>query len=197
MKLKIGDKVKVVNAIRGHYPEKGYIGIITYIGAGPWGNGNKDSLWLDGDEKRNGSFWTDELWVEKIGGSMSKHDDLKDRIEGVIAWDKRADEILQEILPYIETDVSGDMPYLYLEIPIRDTHTTANQEIKVRSHYNKNRELRSFSYNSQCEKLQAFKDALMWLLDHSDIKKVDTCKQEKIDKIQKQIDKLQEQLNEL
>jgi len=29
----------------------------------------------------------------------------------------------------------------------------------------------TFDFRFQCEKLQAFKQALMWLLDHSDVKK--------------------------
>lgn len=40
-----------------------------------------------------------------------------------------------------------------------------------------------FPFSSQCQKLQAFKDALLWLLDHSDIKKdlVGETKQIEID----------------
>ena len=35
--------------------------------------------------------------LKLIGGSMSKYDELKQRIEAVTGWDKEADDILQEI----------------------------------------------------------------------------------------------------
>ena len=51
-----------------------------------------------------------------------------------------------------------------------------------------------FPHNGQCEKLEAFKKALMWLLEHSSIKDE---KKEEIEKVKEEMGKLQERLDKL
>jgi len=117
--------------------------------------------------------------------SVSKYDELKQRIDNVTGWDKEADDILQEIHMgnkrnrrwiLIDIDNSG-------WIQVRDCDGE-KQIIRVK-----------LPYSDQCEKLSAFKEALLWLLDHSGIKKDE--KQTEIDAIRKQVEELQEKLKKL
>jgi hypothetical protein len=111
---------------------------------------------------------------------MDKYTELKNRIERVEAWDKEADDILQEINP---------SDFFSISIPIKDKDTS----ISIRG--SNGLIIVIFDYNSQCEKLEAFKKALMWLLDHSDIRKKDnTALQEQLSKLEKQIQEIKEKL---
>lgn len=120
--------------------------------------------------------------IEKIGDPMSKYQELKERIEALDnGWTKEADDILNEL------DREGTA--YRLSIPI--WHGKNNSGIII---YKGDKEVIAFRYYSQCEKLKAFKKALMWLLDHSSIKNE---KQDKIDNIQEQINELQKKLEDL
>ena len=97
----------------------------------------------------------------KIGGSMSKYDELKERIERITGWDKEADDIL------------GKMDTAHV-IEFNQDATSGHGHIKVwKRGYKEERKSGEgyFCFFSQCEKLDTFKEALMFLLDHSDIKK--------------------------
>ena len=96
--------------------------------------------------------------------SMSKYDELKGRIEGLKnGWDKNADDIIREIFP----SVGGSKGFMYyLNIPMWFEISTS---IDIR---NKDNDISErFYYANQCSKMSAFKSALLWLLDHSKIKK--------------------------
>ncbi len=99
----------------------------------------------------------------KMENAMSKYDELKSRIEGVEGWDKEADDILQEMGKEFTLE-NGISKSAYIEIP-----TSQIGNIMIFDATKK--EIKRFYFSSQCEKLSAFKKALMWLLDHSDIKK--------------------------
>lgn len=111
---------------------------------------------------------------------VSKYQDLKERIDNVTAWDKEADDILQEINPHC----------LFVITPYNTPDYTGFIRIM---NLNLNETKISFDYDSQCEKLQAFKKVLMWLLDHSDIK--DNGKE--IDQIKEDMRRLQDRLDKL
>lgn len=96
---------------------------------------------------------------------LTQYDDLAQRIGNVKAWDKEADNITTEL--YKTTKHLG---YLQISIPL-DYAQTAFHIIKWEGSNWK--EIATFAFRGQCEKLEAFKKALMWLLDHSDIKKVE------------------------
>ncbi len=98
---------------------------------------------------------------KKIRGSMSKYDELKDRIDGVTRWDKEADDILQEI---------GDVN-LYLTIKTKHMGDGSGKVTITDETCDSYEEKEKFYFNNQCEKLTAFKTALIWLLDNSSTKK--------------------------
>lgn len=108
----------------------------------------------------------------KIGEPMNKYDELKERIDKVEGWTKEADDILREMFP------NCVKPYYRISIPAWNDTLEA---IKVMGSNNQ-KVYFSESYSSQCEKNSAFKEALMWLLDHSDIKKDE--KKEKIEHLE-------------
>jgi len=93
---------------------------------------------------------------------VDKYDELRARIDKVTCWDEEADNIMQEITHYRH-------PYwlsicchngIGSAILVKDIHCKDGFENKA-----------SFTYENQCQKLSAFKQALVYLLDHSDIKK--------------------------
>ena len=97
-----------------------------------------------------------------IGEStMTQYDDLKERISNVTGWDKEADDILQEI--------GGDY---YICIKARNSESTFVRSVEIQSNVG-DRVLvgRPLRYRNQCEKLSAFKQALLWLLDKSEAEK--------------------------
>lgn len=119
--------------------------------------------------------------------TMSKYQELKERIENLQnGWDKEADDILAEIFP----DNSGEI--YRMTIPVWRIVTGSCIEIRNATD---DKIIQCFRCRNQCEKLDAFKQALLWLLDHSDIKKDE--KEEKIKELFKQIKPLQEQIEEL
>ena len=144
--FKVGDRVE-------------YEGIKTHIIKGCEFHSNGWILSVDGQCRR-------ENKLTKLGDPMNKYDELKDRISRVTGWDKKADDILQEIS--YPTGIEG----VWHSINIFTQHNvnfSGYQEVQIlRTGKTK---VISFKYTSQAEKLQAFKKALMYLLDHSDIKK--------------------------
>lgn len=117
----------------------------------------------------------------KIGDPMSKYDELKSKIENIDKHTslKEADDILQEIW--------GNKDPQY-HICVRVYSNVGSVEIQDTSRV----EVVSFSYRSQCEKLSAFKETFMYLLNRSNIKKSD--KQSKIDDLQRQLDELRKEM---
>lgn len=113
--------------------------------------------------------------------SMSQHDTLKARIEKVTAWDKEADDILQEILKHWN---DGSV---YLKVNNSIGHALGIGHIQIT-------DSPEFAWSDQGEKLEAFKEALMWLLNHSDIRNE---KQEEIGKIKEDMKVLQGRLDKL
>ncbi len=110
-------------------------------------------------------IWHESVLI-KIGGSM--HEDLKQRIEALDdGWNKEADDLIREIQNHIDNGLGRT-----IEINIWSNsykNRVKNGEIEVRIQVSQKRGV--FKFDTQCEKMQAFKDALLWLLDHSDISK--------------------------
>lgn len=100
---------------------------------------------------------------KKLENTMTKYDELVDRIDNVTGWDKEADDITTEL--YKSTKHLG---YLQISIPL-DYNRTAFHIIKWDSQGSW-KEIATFAFEGQGEKLSAFKQALMWLLEHSSIK---------------------------
>ena len=167
MEFKVGDKVKQIHTLFG---DENPIVTITKI--------TDDRIWhihqgtLKEVNCSIGSF------IKITEGSMDKYTELKQRIEGLKnGWDKEADEILQAVQgkQYI---IIGYKSYLGI---------TLDGDIDGKR--------QDFWWTDQCTKMDAFQSALLWLLDHSDIKKDE--KQEKIEALKKQMDNIQKQIREL
>ena len=117
---------------------------------------------------------------------VKKHEELKSRIDNVTAWDKEVDDILQEIL--------GKTTY---EIKINNFHSDAdgaNIEVYLSTLPPNIHNFQKFRWNNQCEKLEAFKKALHWLLDNSDIKDDKEPLRKKIEELEKQLNDLKNQI---
>lgn len=128
-----------------------------------------------------GSWWERQKHWELVD-KVSRYVDLKRRIEGLSnGWDKEADDILQEI---------GSR--LRIQIPCSTDETTWC--ILIQDVDNKTQQALMYNGDS-CTKMSAFRKALVWLLDHSEIKKDE--KQSKIDDLQGQIDDLQRKVQGL
>ena len=95
----------------------------------------------------------------KKGNKMN----IKQRIKALNnGWDKEADDILMELW---ENDrINGN--FLNLKITIWN-----DDRGKIEILNSKPETMETFKYNSQCSKNQAFKNALLWLLDKSEINK--------------------------
>lgn len=196
MKFKVGDRVI------GYYSCGGSVGgIVRHIGKLKrddekiWGE--DDSIWSEWEHKE----WADnkEKWsyfrysTNKIilikEGSMDKYTELKQRIERLDGNSslKEVDDILQTI------KIESMNTYLFF-IPMGNSG-----KIHIYD-FNKSTNFQSISekdceFNSQCEKLDALKNALLWLLEHSDIKKDE--KQEKIEAIKKEIEEMEKKHKDL
>ena len=155
----VGDRVRIIKKSCGHAtpscPCEGKIGTIIEH---PYENEYKFAVEIVGWCGYN----KEHLQLVE-GGSMSKCEELKGRIEALSnGWDKEADDVLQEI-------VKGSIYYSFDITRYGDENGKMRGIVKV---YQENSSWSSeFHYSSQCEKMEAFKNALLCLLENSDIKK--------------------------
>ena len=141
--MKIGDRVKITSTKRREYHNL-FATIFEKGGGWDWRVRFDNEDWHIYDEK--------DLQLIKEE-PMS----LRSRIEALNnGWDKKADDILQEIY--------GERGF-WMEFIIRMDSGEGFIHCKWAS------EEAEFSYTSQCKKNQAFKDALLWLLDESGLEK--------------------------
>ncbi len=134
-----------------------------------------------GKTKEGYGYWGLEKDLQKVEDKMSKYDELKNKIESLEnGWDKDADDVKNEICGKYKTKILIDD--YDRKIIIQGAGSAAfwgGQDIE-------------FAFSSQCSKMDAFKKALMWLLDHSNIKK--GLSEEKRRDLQRQMDKLRVQM---
>ena len=115
---------------------------------------------------------------------MSKYQELKERIENVKGWNKEADDILGELKLTINwTICCQDDGTGFLTI----YKTKGRGENPATRDWSK-----EIKFDNQCSKLTAFKQALLWLLDHSDIKKDN--KQADIEKLKDDVARIEKQI---
>ena len=117
---------------------------------------------------------------------MTKYEELKRDIEGLEnGWDKDADDVLQEL------NVNSTRFYS-IDIEIRNDHAIVGYLDIKHNHENVQR----FEFHNQCEKMDAFQKALLYLLDHSDIKKT-TEREDKILELESKLTAIGSELKEL
>jgi len=124
---------------------------------------------------------------------MSKYRDLEARINMLDnGWTKEADDILFEIR-------KGNTKAYQIGIvrfggKFNSSELTGDIRIYIESKSLYEPDI-DFSFTSQCEKNEAFKKALMWLLDHSDIK--GNNNKEEIQTIKDEIKELQRKIKHI
>lgn len=123
----------------------------------------------------------------KLGGSMlSQYNTLKQQIENLDGdsslkeWDDVLNEMKLQTWIIIKDDKSSGYGFITVKYSVKSIQTEE-----------------TFNFTNQCYKLEALQNAYLWLLDHSDIPKVDKKKQEEIEQVKYDIGKLQERLKEL
>lgn len=170
MEFKVGDRVEVTAVINKDTAH--------------WNVGSKATWGINGylnaDRKiENSSMYASLYKFKKIGAAMS----LRTRIEALEnGWDKEADDLLQEIIE------AGYGNGSFIEFGIKIVvYKNITNTIYVRTKTNNSE--KTFSFDSQCEKNQAFKDALLWLLDKSGL--------EKAEKRRGEIEELKEKVTEI
>ena len=165
--FKVGDEVEVIynKDIKGtlwREAKIGLRGIITEIDQG---------FYIIDDNKYYTNFTDNMLKLIKGGSTMcgsgyAKEKSLRDRIEALTGWTKEADDIIKELTLKRGYSVG---------INIREDNSGRGQIIAdLFACGNKKFD---FLSNSQCSKLRAFKDALLYLLDESGLEKVDKEKE--------------------
>lgn len=103
--------------------------------------------------------------VEKIGETMSKYEELKQRINGLNnGWDKDADDIVQEIIANI------DAYTVYFKCWQNPSPMDGGMEFRLGKSGCYDDKTKSRTYENQCGKLKVYKTLLLWLLDQSSIK---------------------------
>lgn len=133
--------------------------------------------------KHNGNGYIAEF---KLGDSMSKYEYLKQRIEALDdGWNKDADDIIKK--------VSKGKTLLIIDNRQHDSNSRINiyKSNPISFKWNDPSAVATFRFNNsnQCEKMEAFKKALLWLLDHSGIKKVDKKREARILKLENDSDR--------
>jgi len=113
--------------------------------------------------------------------SVNKYEDIKEVFENAEGWTQEVNEAL------VDLSLKGHK----LKIPIGNGGRIG---VWYKGGCNKDA---IFEFKGQCEKNTAFKDALIHLLDKSEIGKKYKQKTKTVTKIQKQIDKLQDELDDI
>ena len=110
---------------------------------------------------------------------MSKYDELREKIENLTAWDKKADDVLGVIQGHLRAPCE-----IFVSLGSSGYVSVRGAKVEI------------FTFSSQCEKLGAFKAACLWILDQSGLKQEDE-KAEKIAEIEKKIEDLQGEVEKL
>ena len=138
------------------------------------------------------TVWFDHE-LTKIGDpNMTKYDTLKQQIEDLDGDSslKEWDDLLQEIN-------LDDKYYLNIKCNNQQTITGMVTSIEIQDERRRMISKHQFEYTDQCSKLEALKEAYLWLLDHSDIPKIDKKKQKKIEQLKEDISNHKKRLIDL
>ncbi len=180
-KFQVGDLVKIKSGDSDSSKMfNGKTSKIETIGAG-WYTLEIEKERLDS----KGGVWEQELTlICKIGETMTTRNRINNLNNG---WDKDADDVLQEIgKGYAISATCVPLNPSYISI-----RKTQSPSVKV-GNYISYKLLARFPYTSQCSKITAFKDALLWLLEKSELEKED-----KIKELKDKMKEIQEAINNL
>jgi len=169
----VGDQVYY----KSEYGRGKCYGIVRHIGKLPLRRfpklmaGENGCIWSEWEKEWDGQInaeslgWMPKDKIHKVEGvKMSKYQQLKERIKNVKGWGKEADDIISEMR--MKDAFSIDVKMCWNEY--KNSNEGYMEAYLSGEDANPFKE---FHFKTQCEKLEAFKLALLWLLDHSDIKK--------------------------
>lgn len=175
MEFKVGDRVRVVKVKEGT-ARLGDTGIVI-----------DNCNWIN--DRDNDHYGIEKMLYDliKIGEPISKYSDLKERIEALDnGWTKEADDIIQELTNF--SCITS-----YINIWQNQGCLSGGIELKLSKMGSKCGNL--FTFETQCEKHKVFQKALLWWLDHSDIKKQDHSQE--IAKLKEDMQNIQKRIEEL
>lgn len=159
-------------------------------------------IWIDIDNEYFTTKWNDYLGqtqdkigfmsqlqlISRKGEGMGKYEQIKARIEKVEGWTAATNELIHEIgMNYVITIPTKDKARMLILAPLYELSEVGDET--------KRTVVATFGFNSQCSKNTAFKQALMWLLDNSSIKKDD--KSEKIAELVRKLQELTAEIEKL
>lgn len=176
--FKVGDEVEVINkqeiwpGMIGHIVKLGEVDnfpikVQSITAVGQWGHYKEEDIKFIKETKV----------------------DIRERIEALTGWDKSADDIIEEL--------KNQCAVVTLYIKIYSNKNLSNGGVEIKLGDAQEFPLtKIFTFENQCEKLEAFKKALLWLLDKSGLEKkeVDNLKIKELEnrmaEIQKEIENL-------
>ena len=188
MEFEVGDTVRCIDAQNAHWCYGKFADSSSYgIGRTAMVTGIEQGML----KLENGELYNPEAF-EVVKPEYNK---LKQRIEGLKnGWNKEAADILQEVkgkhsfIVWISSSGLQSSIRVYSGMPVVIDWAGGGNDGKLEAAF-------KFSFLSQCEEMTAFKSALLWLLDHSSIKKDE--KQEKLTALETQLKDIQKQIEEL
>ena len=168
-KFKVGDKVEqIASGQNTGYHDIGKEAFVVEIGGSYIDPGDGIKIAHIDDWSLVSKEWRGEQAFKKIGGSMTRCEEIEKQITEIEGWDKKADDVMLKINyngRILFDSNCGDSFGRILVITHGGRPSKVNQD---KGTYDIKME---FDYSSQCGKLKAFKKTLVWLLDNSDIKK--------------------------
>lgn len=179
MKFKVGDEVTtdtICKAVITSVVDEGYK--ITYQLAN---SGTMRSVYT----------WSDDELTLVKEESMSKYDELKRKIEDLNnGWTKDADDIYHEILTGWEDH--SEKPVIAVSVGQIYVYAGWTYTMKNTQHFKA-----VFNFETQCEKNNAWKKVLLWMLDNSSIKDEKEKRDSRRKEIDAEIGRLQEEWRKL
>jgi len=192
MKFKVGDRIKQIKDGYGTSREDmGKEAIVQEIGLFYFISYKKDGIRI----KRIGKWEYNQNTVGEEGFELINigiYENTKRRILALDnGWNKEADDVVNLLYEHTNLRIWVDNYGIYGNITIV-THGSKLFDIAIDKEVGYKTQYKAhFTFNGQCDKMEKFRECLLWLLDNSSLKDE---KEEKRVKLQEEIAKLQEKI---